>query len=362
MIDIIPWSELSRAEILLAESSHAEGLPGWFHTLAETTLDAGERAAIVIAHARDVPKAALPVAIGPSGLRGLTAPYTTRYTPALPDVDSAYETGLRMRAIAGGAVRLDAIDRSDPGMAALLKGLGETLATASYRGFVNWSEPVADFAGYWARRPSRLRTTVRRKSAAAAAATFTYLRDGFDPALAHYEAIQRASWKGPEPHPAFLAMMVRRLAPAVRMGLLEMEGRMVAAQIWLVHGGRATIFKLVHREDAAALSPGTLLTHRMIETCLREESVSMLDFGRGDDAYKRDWMSVGTTRLGVIAADWRYGNGLRTLASDVLPTLAGRAWRRHFGSNREGSAATPDCEALADSRDRGRVAAAEAFS
>jgi CelD/BcsL family acetyltransferase involved in cellulose biosynthesis len=360
MIDTIAWSELSRVESLLAEGSHAEGLPGWFEALAETTLDAGERAAIVVSRAGGAPKAALPVAIGPSGIRGLTAPYTTRYAPPLPDVDSAYEMGRQMRGVAGGAVRLDAIDRSDPGMAAFLKGLGENFATASYQGFVNWSEPVADFAGYWARRPSRLRTTVRRKSAAAAA-TFTYLRDGFGPALAHYEAIQRASWKGPEPHPAFLATMVQRLAPAVRMGLLEIEGRMVAAQIWLVHGGRATIFKLVHREDAAALSPGTLLTHRMIETCLREEGVSMLDFGRGDDTYKRDWMGVCTTRIGVIAADWRYGNGLRTLAADVLPTLAGRAWRRHFGPNRAGSVATPEGDALEGTRDQGRVVAAEAF-
>lgn len=348
-------------EPLLARCSHAEGLPGWFDALTETTLASGERAAIVAAHRQGEPMAALPVAIGSAGLRGLTAPYTTRYSPALPDVEVAYEVGRQMRAIAGGALRIDAIDRSDPGMAAFLRGLGDCLAVAPYQGFINWSEPVTDFATYWARRPSRLRTTVRRKSAAAKAA-FTYVREDFDAALAHYDAIQRASWKGPEPHPDFLAAMVRRLAPVVRMGLLEIDGRIVAAQIWLVHGGRATIFKLVHREDAAALSPGTLLTHRMIETCLREEAVSVLDFGRGDDAYKRDWMGQRATRLGVIGADWRSGNGLRTLVADVLPTVAGSAWRRHFGANRSGSATTPDGEALDGSEDRGKVAAAEALS
>jgi CelD/BcsL family acetyltransferase involved in cellulose biosynthesis len=155
--------------------------------------------------------------------------------------------------------------------------------------------------------------------------------------------------------------MVRNLAPVVRMGLLEIGGRIVAAQIWLVHGGRATIFKLVHREDVAALSPGTLLTHRMIEACLREEAVSVLDFGRGDDAYKRDWMGDRTTRLGIVAADWRHGRGLRTLAADVLPTLAGRAWRRHFGGNRTGAATAPGSKALEGAEDQGRVAAAEAF-
>jgi hypothetical protein len=357
MLELLPWSELSRVEPLLAKSSHAEGLPGWFDALTQTTLAAGERAAIVVAGVL----AALPVAIGASGLRGLTAPYTTRYSPALPDVEIAYEMGRQMRAIAAGAVRFDAIDRCDPSMAAFLRGLRDGLVAAAYQGFVNWSEPAADFAGYWARRPSRLRTTVRRKSAAAQAA-FTYVRENFDDALAHYDAIQRASWKSPEPHPDFLAAMVRRLAPAVRMGLLEIDGRIVAAQIWLVHGGRATIFKLVHREDAAALSPGTLLTHRMIETCLSDETVSVLDFGRGDDSYKRDWMGQRTSRLGVVAADWRSGNGLRTLMADVVPTLAGHAWRRHFGTNRSGSATIPDGEALDGSEDRGKVAAAEALS
>lgn len=347
-------------EPLLAVSSYAEGLPGWFRALAGTTLNAGERAAVVVARAVDGTRAVLPVAIGPAGLRALTAPYTTRYVPFLPYVDIAYEMGRKMRSIAGGAVRLDAVDTSDPGMGALLKGLGESLAVAPYQGFANWYEPVSDFAGYWAKRPSRLRATVRRKSTATAA-RFIYLRDSFDAALAEYDAIQRASWKSAEPHPDFLAAMVRALAPVVRMGLFEIEGRMVAAQIWLVHGRRATIFKLVHREDAAALSPGTLLTHRMIETCLREEAVTMLDFGRGDDTYKRDWMGCCTTRLGVIAADWRHGKGLRTLAADVLPTLAGRAWRRHFGANRIGSVAAPRYEALDGTEDQGRVAAAEAF-
>jgi hypothetical protein len=360
MIELVPWPEFLHAEPLLANSSHAEGFPGWFRALAETTLAAGERAALVVARTENGLSAAVPVVIGSSGLRALTAPYTTRYVPVFSNVDVAYNVGRQMRVIANGAVRLDAVDSSDPAMAAFLKGLGEGFAVAPYQGFANWYEPVSDFAGYWAKRPSRLKATVRRKSAAAAA-TFSCVHDNFDAALAHYEDIQRDSWKGAEPHPAFLAAMVCQMRSAVRMGLLEIGGRMVAAQIWLVHGGRATIFKLVHREDAAALSPGTLLTHYMIERILREEAVTMLDFGRGDDTYKRDWMGSRTMRLGVIAADWRYGKGLRTLAADVLPTLASRAWRRHFGGNRIGSAAEPERESLAGAEEQGTVAAAEAF-
>jgi hypothetical protein len=354
MLELVPWSDYARVEALLAGAGHAEGLPGWYDALAASTLAPGETA-MVARHRR----AALPVAIGPEGLRALTAPYTTRYVPVLPDVGSAYELGRRLRTVAGGVVRLEALDPSDPGMAALLQGLGAGLTVATFDKFANWSEAVSSFERYWQARPSRLKATVRRK-AAVAEARFTYVGSGFDAALAAYEDIQRASWKGPEPHPDFLATMVQRMSAQVRMGLLAIGGRTVAAQIWLVWGGRATIFKLVHREDAAALSPGTLLTVRMIETCLGEEGVSVLDFGRGDDAYKRDWMATRVMRLGVIAGDWRYGKGLRVIASEVLPTLAGRAWRRHFQRNRPGSPASRDDEALESVKDRGIVNAAEA--
>lgn len=358
MIEIIAWSDRAEVESLLASTLHAEGLPGWFAALAATTLAPQEKAMIATVRRGSSVRAAMPLAVGPQGARALTAPYTTRYVPALPDREVAAEMGRRVRDFADGVLRLDAIDPTDSGMAAFLEGVRSSgVALATYQGFANWTEAVTDFASYWKRRPSRLRTTVRRK-AAAGGTTFVWCRDDLEPALAHYEAIHRASWKGAEPHPDFLATMVRRLKGAVRIGLLESGGQVVAAQIWLVHAGRGTIFKLVHREDAAALSPGTLLTRHMIERCIGE-GVRLLDFGRGDDAYKRDWMGTRATRLGVIAADWRKGNGLRSIASDVVPTLAARAWRRHFAGNRIGSAPARSGEALAAGVDRSTMTMAE---
>lgn len=354
MVELVPWLQRAEVEPLFAAASHSEGLPGWFDAVAATTLAEGESAMMAV-HGR----AALPVAIGRGGLRALTAPYTTCYVPALQDVSDAYDLGRGLRAVAGGAVRLDAMDAAEPGMTALLQGLGTGMTVAPYQHFANWSEPVGSFERYWQARPSRLKATVRRK-AATAHAEFEYIRSGFGAALAAYDTIQRASWKAAEPHPEFLAALVQRLPHAARMGVLTVDGTAVAAQIWLVWSARATIFKLVHRETATALSPGTLLTHRMIETCLSEEAVSVLDFGRGDDAYKRDWMGTRAMRQGAIAADWRCGNGLRTMAAAVLPTLAGHAWRRHLLDNRSRDVAIPARVALASEAERSRVIAAEA--
>jgi hypothetical protein len=351
---LLPWSEFARIEPLFAGSGNAEGLPGWYATLIETTLAAGEMPVCAVAESGQTVTAAIPLVVTARGLRALTAPYTTRFVPFLPDVSSAHKIGSGLRAVASGRVWLDGLDAADACHQALAAGLGRTMVTATYQGFANWTAPVDDFAAYWQSRPARLRSTVKRK-AAAAKARFHYLNGNFEAALRDYEAIRAASWKAAEPHPAFLAALVQNLAPVVRMGLLEIGDRPVAAQIWLVHGGRATIFKLVHRDDTAALSPGTLLTNRMIEACLQREAVRVLDFGRGDDAYKRDWMTARSTRLGVIAADWRRAQGLRSIATEILPTVAGCAWRRQFGHKSDGSATADDAEMLAPSNRQGTV-------
>lgn len=356
MMELLPWSELSRVEPLLAASRHAEGLPGWYAALAETTLADSEIPAFAVAFHGALIAGVVPVVIGPRGLRALTAPYTTRFAPFLTDVDVAYKMGMELSRFAHGRIWLEGLDCSEPAGEALVQGLCVHHAAAVYDGFASWTEPVENFAAYWQARPSRLKATARRK-AAAVDAQFHYRGSE---ALDAYEEIQRASWKGPEPHPEFLAAMVRHMAAVVRIGVLEIDGRAVAAQIWLVHGGRATIFKLAHRADAAAISPGTLLTRSMIEHCLREEAVSLLDFGRGDDAYKRDWMNVCTRRMGVIAGDWRSVKGLCTVATEVFPTWAGRAWRRHCGRNRDGSLAAHQTELLAQDGGRRTVSPVKA--
>ena len=324
---------------LFASAGSAEGRLSWFETLARTTLAPGEHAVMVVALDEGRPKAALPLAKSGGSLRALTAPYTTLYAPPLPLPGIARELGLRAREYVSAVLRLDGLDAANPGAAALVDGLKRSgLATACYRGFANWYEPVGDFAAWWQARPSRLKATVRRKLSAAAkrGTAFRSTRDGFGEALAVYEEIHGASWKDAEPHPRFMAEMVGALGAdgLVRIGVMTAAGRAVAAQIWLVCGGRGTIFKLAHRQDAADLSPGTLLTHYMAETLIRDDGLEEIDFGRGDDAYKRDWLCRSRHRLGLVAGEWRTAAGLAAVATEVLPTRMGSLMRA-FGRQPE---------------------------
>ena len=124
------------------------------------------------------------------------------------------------------------------------------------------------------------------------------------------EQVYAASWKRGEPYPAFMRRLAAGLAAAgaLRLGLLHVDERPVAAQIWLVQGGRAILYKLAHDQAFDAFSPGTVLTMRMLERLLDEQHVTEFDLGGGDDPYKCLWATRRRERVGLVAFDpltWR---------------------------------------------------------
>jgi len=324
-IAILSLSEHARFGALFERPICAEGSYDWFDALAETTLGLGEAAVVAVALEDDTAKSALPLVRKGSQMRALTAPYTTIYAPALSDAKWARFLGENAHRYVAGSLHLDALDPADAGVAAYLDGVTSSgLIAGQYRHFVNCYEPIRDFEEYWNARPSRLKGTVRRKLVQARAlnADFRCYRKGFGEAVAIYEDIYRASWKAPEPHPSFIADMVDKLARQefVRLGIMTLAQRPVAAQIWLLCGRKATIFKLTHRQDAAGHSPGTLLTHWMLETLVREDGLNEIDFGRGGDTYKHDWLDRERIRIGLVAGNWKSAGGLGVIAAGVLPT------------------------------------------
>ena len=149
------------------------------------------------------------------------------------------------------------------------------------------------FAEYWAARPGRLRETVRRKGSKGLVKL--RIAERFDAAdWADYDHVYAHSWKPDEGSPAFLRRFAQAEGKAgtLRLGLALIEGRPVAAQLWTIEHGTAYIHKLAHVEDAKAHSPGTLLSHALFAHAIDRDGVSTIDFGTGDDAYKRDWMEA----------------------------------------------------------------------
>lgn len=146
-----------------------------------------------------------------------------------------------------------------------------------------------NFDAYIANRPGQLRTTLKRKSGKIQTEILTH----FDPAAwAEYEAIYAESWKPSEGSPDFLRAFAEAEGAAgrIRMGIARAEGRAIAAQFWTVEGGTAFIHKLAHLEAAKPLSPGTVLSAALFRHVIDEDGVVLVDFGTGDDPYKRDWM------------------------------------------------------------------------
>ncbi len=70
----------------------------------------------------------------------------------------------------------------------------------------------------------------------------------------------------------------------------------MAAQFWTVENGIAYIHKLAHRTGARSLSPGTTLSAALFAHVIDVDHVTLVDFGTGDDPYKRDWMEAVRTR------------------------------------------------------------------
>ncbi len=271
-------------------------------------------------------------------LGSLTTPYTLAWRPLLAEGDPRAAGRALGRKLRGRPVRLEALDPEAPGLAAFRAGLAASrLLALPFAHFGNWHEVLPErtgWAAYLAARPPALRTTITRKLHRAARDFVLETAAAPGPALeagiAAYEAVRAGSWKPEEPHPDFDATLMRAMAAigALRLGVLrDKAGAPVAAQYWVVDGGRAWVLKLSHLESAKAASPGTALTAMMIRGLLDEDGVRELDFGRGDDDYKKLWVAHRRQRIGLLLADPLHPAGLAAIARH----LAGRAWQRLRG-------------------------------
>lgn len=300
----------------------------WFGNLAATALEPGSTLVLLgVEQDRPVPKAValLPAQFQGSGgvlkprtLTGLAAVYTTLYGPMISTtvddigpVCRALASAIRRQAPVWDMLRFDALDGDSlfyAGFADALKSEG--LAVQKFFHFGNWFEEFKSrsAADYLKERPSILRNTIKRKtrklekSGAATIELFTGA-DALDKGLAAYDAVYAASWKTPEPFPDFTPGLMREAAGAgaLRLGTLHVDGEPAAAQIWIVAGGCATIFKLAYDERFKKLSVGSILSYRMMQHVIEVDGVREVDFGRGDDPYKEQWLRQRRERWGIVA-------------------------------------------------------------
>lgn len=188
-------------------------------------------------------------------------------------------------------------------------GLASAFASAGWR-VETWASDCnhvlevggRSFAQYWATRPGPLRTTLKRRGGGIE----TEILSAFDPeSWLQYEQIYGASWKPTEGAPQMLRAFARREGEAgrLRLAIARHEGLPVAAQFWTIEDGTAFIHKLAHRQSHRHLSAGTVLSAAMFARAIDTDRASIIDFGTGDEPYKRDWMETVRPRYTLDCID-----------------------------------------------------------
>ena len=183
--------------------------------------------------------------------------------------------------------------------------------------------PVAgrSFAEYWATRPGKMRTTLKRKARRVEITILTHFDEA---AWAEYRAVYESSWKPQEERADLLEAFARAEGAAgrIRLGIARAAGEPVAAQFWTVENGTAYIHKLAHIEAAKPLSAGTTLSAALFEHAIDIDGVELVDFGTGSDGYKRDWMEANRPRYRLTCLDWRNPRAWSAIAKARFRHLA----------------------------------------
>ncbi|WP_435749587.1 GNAT family N-acetyltransferase [Thauera sp. AutoDN2] len=321
----------------------------WFALLRNTALPPG-----TTAHTLDIGMAAAPASAqlhlmrrpdAPRELHGLSTFYTPRFGPSGPgpiDAEALCAHWRRIRRTAGAPhlIQLAPLAPDDRFFTLACSTLRQAgWLVDDYFCFGNWHADVSGqhFDDYLAARPSQLRNTLLRHRRKLARRSDFNVRiqvaanAALPAAIAEFTRVYNLSWKQPEPFPQFIPGLCALAANQgwLRLGLLELDSRTVAAQLWLVAAGTAYIVKLAHDKQYAALGVGTVLTGHLMQHVIDIDRVQHIDYLIGDDPYKRNWTPLRRERRGLIAFNPASARGL-ALAARHFAGRALKGFRRHI--------------------------------
>jgi len=194
--------------------------------------------------------------------------------------------------------------------------------------FENWFYPSAGVSAeaYFKSRPPPVRAVTRKTKQAQKKHEMSFHLcmsvDALTAGLDDYQRVYAGSWKDPEAFPEFIPQLLRHSAASgsLRLGVLRLDGEPAAAQIWIITGRRATIYKVAYHEKFAPLSAGSILSKMIFDYVLDHDNVTEIDYGVGSERYKLDWMSDCRHIVGLICFNPYSVTGLL-------------AATRHFGGN-----------------------------
>jgi len=316
----------------------------WLANLAAHALDKHDTAVIYIARLGPDNFVACPLRIDSRDNRAysLSTFYTSAYSPLVcSDTPETLFLALFQHLAKTEKLTMLTLSPMDPD-APEFGHMQRALSRAGWRGthtffcFGNWIHDVRghSYQSYLQSRPSSLRNTIARKTrkffdADRGEIDIIEGGDALETAIAQYVAVYNNSWKNEEPYQDFTPALMRLAAGRewLRLGIASYDNLPVASQIWLVCSGTAYIFKLAYDENYKHLSPGTVLTARMMQRAIDEDHITRIDYLSGDDSYKADWMSERRQQYGIAAYNSYSLRGIAMLLEYKLRKLAKRVWQ-----------------------------------
>ena len=300
------WNHLPESANALFETAAKDSIffsHQWFENLT-TTLSDEQTFVLACVETENKVLAMLPL-ITSAGTTGYSLKH--RYTPhySLLLADGAHEQvvtclvqGLSQLPL--NALLLEPVASNDRNLDALqwIMEAAGFKADRSFR-FYNWILRLNEqsFEDYMASRPARLRNTITRKERKLEREHGYEIRlftgDEVPQKMPDYYAVYRSSWKANEQYVNFMdGMVVGFSKPGwTRLGVLYVNEQPIAAQLWFVLHGKASIFRLSYNEAWKQYSPGSILTRFLMEYVIDTDKVKEIDFLVGNESYKQDWMS-----------------------------------------------------------------------
>lgn len=314
------WPEAGKSLLASDPVNGVYSHPLWLEHMSETVdFGRGARVGAGVLRQGDALRSVLPLVALPHQLRSWANFYVARAAPVVsgPPLDAAewrsLLSGLRQQAHPASTIELGPWPSSMINAPAMREGARAAgLTLQPHFRFGNWLWTVDQSWGeYWRTRNGALRNTVERKRrrferAGGRLILHTGSAD-LEPVIAAYQHIYARSWKPAEEHPGFMPGLLRLAAQQgwLRLGMAWLGNEPVAAQLWLVYGGRADIYKLAHQEAHAQWGCGSVLTALLMEHALEADHVHTVDYGMGDETYKRAWTPQRQEMWAVKAApEW----------------------------------------------------------
>lgn len=294
---------------------------------------------------------------GPRRLVSLTNFYTLEFSPSVVSANLGAVAAMEeiLNYIAAERPRWAVIDfkllKTDTPEGQAVSGLLGKIGFSSYPffQFENWyAYPEGKtFDAYYAERASQVKNTISRrqkkleKTHPFSIKVFTEDSPELAKAILDFVAVYNRSWKQAEPFPDFIPTLVRTCAQLgiLRLGVLYVNDKPAASQLWINTPGKAIIYKLAYDEDYRDFGVGSILSKELFRIAIDEDRVIEIDYGVGSEAYKKDWMSSVRTIQGLEAFNRKTLSGIALIGKESLRQPLGAIrkklspWLKKFGSS-----------------------------